>query len=57
MSAHTEDPIRLLTEIKISEYQQTRVDEDSMPNLSEKSIIYAPFNTTLKSEEQPVQIK
>lgn len=42
-----------MTEIPLSEYGQDKNKNNSQQsNITDKSIIYAPFNTTLKSEDQ-----
>ena len=48
MSAFSEEPVRLLTEYDLSIYQQGKKLEG---NVTDKSVIYCPFNTTLRSDE------
>ena len=52
VSPQSDDPIRLLTELKLSDYNTLCGENRSLQNISEKSVIYAPFNTTLRSSEQ-----
>lgn len=47
MSAQSEDPIRLLTEVPVSLYQL----EGENKNATDRSVVFAPFNTALNSEE------
>ena len=48
VAALSDDPVRLLTECNLSVYQQGKKIEG---NITDKSVIYCPFNTTLQSDE------
>ena len=54
VSALSDDPVRLLTEFNLSVYQQNKKVEG---NVTDKSVIYAPFNTTLRSSEVATAIR
>ena len=47
----------LLTEIDLSDYEiaESISHKDILPNITEKSIIYAPFNTTIISQTSEQQ--
>lgn len=38
--------------MRLSDYIESKLSDDNLPNITEKSIIFAPFNTTMMSEEQ-----
>jgi len=38
--------------VRLSDYMESKLSDDNLPNITEKSIIFAPFNTTMMSEEQ-----
>jgi hypothetical protein len=47
--------MRVLTEVALSENSDDKVKKsnpkDILPNITEKSLVFAPFNTTLASNE------